>query len=142
MKKLISVIIFFILWISSVNAISFNESLELNIGPEIYDINQYVLDDYNFTNTAIENTYSDVKKIDKAFRKQIFTEFTEWKIKRYEVNWIVNEYENFTYYANKFFYFLDMADRWMKDPEISHFIGTTYKNLNASYQRLNMIVLK
>lgn len=140
MKKWIIFIILLVLWISSANWAWFKDSLNLTIWTEIYDINQYSLDEYNFNNVHLRNTYNEIVYFDSAFREEIFKRFRDWKIKRYQANGIVKEYKNFIYYSNQFFYYIKQSEYWNSNSEYSYYIWRNYKDLTASYQRMANII--
>ena len=140
MKKFIALIITLVFWISSANAISFEKTLNLDIWVEIYEINQFTLDEYSFKSNALQNAYEELEYLDSAFREAIFDRFQKWEIKRYQAHAFVKEYKTFVYYTNQFFYYLKQTEYGNNSKENSYYIGKMYQNLTDSYQRLSSII--
>ena len=129
----------FVSGISSVNAISFSETLNLDIWNEIYDMNQYSINEVTFSNYNLKDSYTQIKYLDSKFKESVFQQYLDWKLKKYQVNAIVKEYKNFTYYANEFFHNLKQTEYWNTNSEIRYYIWSNYKELSKSYQRLKNI---
>jgi len=140
MKKIVLSIIIAFFTISSVNAMSFEKSLNLDIWAEVYEINQFKIKDRYFVTSSFKNALTDVKYLDEAFKAAIFEKFSKWDLKKYQVKALIKEYKIFTYYANKFFAYLAKTERWNVTPELSKYIWKTYSDLTGSYQRLTNII--
>lgn len=142
MKKYIVSIILIALNFSSANAMSIEDVLNTDTGVETFKIQAINLNEYNFRSASLAKTYNNLKVLDGALKPQIIKLLEEGKLEHYEVNGLIDEYENFVYYVNEMFFYIDLIDKGNNDEEFYFSIKENYSLVVDSYNKIQNIFKK
>ena len=146
MKKITYVIIVFFFAFSSVSGVFANEGylwkiLELQTGPEVYLVeNIPLLPAQKFQSSSVQFTYDEVKKVDSILREEIIRQYRLGELSYYEVQDILQNYEDFLYYTKKTFEYISENEKWTRGSEIEQAIYSGYTNMRASYAKIVSII--
>lgn len=146
MKKILLVIITVFIIFSSLLNITFADDwyiaylLNLNSQDEENRINLANLDEIQFKNALYNNKYIQLKNIDTVLKREFIKKYNNWEYSYYQINWIISNYKNFIYYANKYFYFLKVKEQNPNDSEINQAISSSIINMRNYLNRVKYIV--
>lgn len=121
----------------------FEEALNLNYWPIMYEFSLSEVNEYNFKDKTLKNSYEELKKLDSLAKVEIMKAYQNWDYDYYTIKSVVKNYNDFIYNSNKFFYFLWMVDsnnKLKSDKEVQDWILKHYKALNASYDKVKNLL--
>lgn len=121
----------------------FEEALNLNYWPIMYEFSLSEVNEYNFKDKTLKNSYEELKKLDSLAKVEIMKAYQNWDYDYYTIKSVVKNYNDFIYNSNKFFYFLWMVDsnnKLKSDKEVQDWILKHYKDLNASYDKVKNLL--
>jgi hypothetical protein len=137
-KKIISLIITFFIFFSSLNNTFANEwfiekLLDINYWVEEYNLNLINLNYINFNNPKYNNIYNELKNADSILRNEFMKKYRNWEYEYYQTNWIIINYNNFIYYTNKYLYYTKISESPNDYTELNTAIIRSYRNMRSSY---------
>lgn len=138
MKKIISFIITFSIFFSSLN-ITFAEEwfieklLDINYWVEEYNLNLSNLNYVSYNNSKYNNIYNELKTADSILRSEFMRKYRNWEYEYYQTNWIITNYNNFIYYTNKYLYYKKISESANDYTELDTAIIRSYRNMRSSY---------
>lgn len=147
MKKIINIIITLSIFFSSMDY-TFAEEwyleklLDLNYWVEEHNIELAKMDNVNFNNPEFNKVYNELQNIDRVLKDEFIKKYRNWEYTYYQVNWIVTNYKNFVYHANKFFYMLKIEENNPNYDEMGKAILNSYTNMRSSFKKVKNIVKK
>lgn len=121
----------------------FEEALNLNYWPIMYEFSLSDVKEYSFKDKTLKNSYEELKRLDSIAKVEIIKAYQNWDYDYYTIKSVVKNYNDFIYNSNKFFYFLWMVDsnnKLKNDKEVQDWILKHYKALNASYDKVKNLL--
>lgn len=147
MKKISTFVLLLLLLLSFNKSFAsewlFEEALNLNYWPIMYEFSLSEVNEYNFKDKTLKNSYEELKKLDSLAKVEIMKAYQNWDYDYYTIKSVVKNYNDFIYNSNKFFYFLWMVDsnnKLKSDKEVQDWILKHYKALNASYDKVKNLL--
>lgn len=147
MKKIINIIITLSIFFSSMDY-TFAEEwyleklLDLNYWVEEHSIELAKMDSVSFNNPEFNKVYNELQNIDRVLKDEFIKKYRNWEYTYYQVNWIVTNYKNFVYHANKLFYMLKIEENNPNYDEMGKAILNSYTNMRSSFKKVKNIVKK
>ena len=114
--------------------------LDLNYWVEEYNINLSSIDYIHFTDYKYNRVYSELKRIDTILKRDFMDKYRSWEFWYYQINWIVTNYNNFIYHANKFLFFLKIKEQNNYFIETDSAIIKSYRDMISSYKKVKNLV--
>ncbi len=147
MKKILQSIIissFIISSIFSANATEWyiEQIFDLNKGIEVYELELSSLENLNFKNSAIQATYDEFKRVDTVLKDEFIRQYRTWDISYYEMQDLVQDYNNFVYYTSKTFSYISQEEKGFRGRETERAIYNGYSNMRQSYAKVKAIITK
>lgn len=148
MKKIITLIIASSILFSSVFTANASQGylwgiLEINTGIEVYKLENIPgLTPQSFSNAAVQKTYDEFIKVDEILRDEFINQYRSGNLSNYQMQDLVHNYENFVYYTNKTFEYIDLEERSVRSKETQRAIETSYGNMRTYYVRVQHILSK
>lgn len=148
MKKIIAFIITFLSFFSIQNHSNaydtktdglINSLLNLDNWPLLTELNLSILKSYTLKDTLTRKTYITFKEYDTLIKSQIMKAYTEWIYTTTTMNSLVKNYNNFVYYTNKIFYYLNILDKnptAKNNTEVQSGLLNAYKNSKIYYNHV------
>lgn len=142
MKKYIISIILIAFNFSSASALSIEDALNTETWVETFKLQSINLNAYNFRSASLAKTYNDLYKIDNVLKPAIIKLFKDGKLEDFEVNGLINDYENFVFYINEMFFYIDLIDKGNNDEEFYYEIKDNYTLAIDSYEKMKKTLSK
>ena len=79
--------------------------LDLNYWIEQKNLDLENINYIYFNNNKYNRIYNELKTVDSLLKESFIKQYREWKLKYYQINWIVSNYNNFIYHTNQFLFF-------------------------------------
>jgi len=116
--------------------------LDLNYWIEVLEINKVYFDNYYFNNYQIYRIYSAFKTTSRVLKDEIIRKYRDNTIWYYQMKWLITNYTNFIYYANKYFFFIKQKEIYSNDKIINNAIINNLTQAKSYYMRMKFLIIK
>jgi len=147
MKKIIATIIMSIFLISNAFHVSANdgkivELFDLYNWVEEYSLNLVQLEPVSFSNQNLQRTYNEFLVVDRELKSVFMSKYRAWEISYYQMQDLIQSYENFVYYTGKTFSYIAEQEAGLVSAELDRALKNSYANMRSSYARVFHIMSK
>lgn len=147
MKKWIIGIIVLFSFFSIANAADQTEGLlerllDINYGPEHYEIELSSLDMIYFSDQNTNRQFQEINQVNETLKDQLMLQYRAWNLDHNRMSAIVSVHQKFIYHLNKFFYFLSLKEKGYNYKELDTSILKNYKLVRVYYKKIKYFTLK
>jgi len=94
-------------------------------------------------NTKYQRQFDILKKINPKIQRAILNQYKSGRFGYYQTLWLVEHYNNFIYYSNKYFSSLKNLEIYWNTKEIKQNIYSNFSNMKHYYSKfLNLAIQK
>ncbi len=146
MKKIIliiwSILLFSIPNISLASVRSLEQVLDIQYGPEVFEIEMSQFPKYSFKDAWIQSTYNTYVSDMDLLKGAIIQKYSQDEFTTYQMSWISTSFSSFVYHTNRMFALIKLKEGWNTDKEILKSIKRHYEQSRTSYNQLKNLVYK
>lgn len=146
MKKILRLIIassmmFTSIFIANAQEWYIEKLLDLNSGVQSYELESIPsLKALTFSTSAVQRTYDEFREIDTVLRAEFMIQYRAGKLSYYQIQDLINSYEDFIYYVERTFYYITLEEVGIRGKETQNAIVNGYTNMRTSYVNVKNII--
>lgn len=145
MQKFIAAIIVLLSVITSTNTTFakqgyLEELLDLNYGPEEYQITLSSLDNQYFTQSDTQEYFIQVDSVNELLKDEILKQYKSWKLDHNQMSGIISAHQKFVYHLNNLFQAINMKESGLQYVELDDYVIDSYKGSRIYYKKIKKII--
>ncbi len=107
--------------------------LDLNVGPDEYDLELAHIDSMTFMNPAVTKMYNEYKILNSQLKRGIMAEYRKWNIEYYQLQGMITAQKNFVYHTNKVFFHIWMKEQFPDYAEADEYVLKNYRAARSNF---------
>jgi hypothetical protein len=146
MKKILTIIsicfIFSTSLLAQVKAESIGDVLDIDFGPEVYEIQTMQIDDYTFKNSKVQANYKRYKARIELLKKTIINKYENEEFSYYQMRDITTELKSFVYHVDRMFRYARYQEMDQTDKEVQEFFKKSYQKSRIAYNNIKNLIFQ
>lgn len=119
---------------------SLERALDLEYGPEAFELALPEIWNYYLKNTKNKNALKTFKMADSILKEAFMREYRDGKFDYTKTNAIIENYNLFVYHTNKYFEFLSLKEKDPTNSEADTAVLSNYKSSRAYMKKLKYMI--